>query len=58
MLDYPHLNDNCSKAPHLRVGSSCNMPGLAVEILNLLTTYLNLTIDIVKVTPYVPGLFN
>jgi hypothetical protein len=26
------------------------MPGMAVEVLNLITTYLNLTIDVIKVT--------
>jgi hypothetical protein len=31
------------------------MPGMAVEILSLITTYLNLTIDVVKVTPYMLG---
>jgi hypothetical protein len=34
------------------------MPGMAMEILTLITTYLNLTIDVVKVTPYAFGWSN
>jgi hypothetical protein len=49
MLDYPFANRNCSQ-PHFRVGSSCVIPGMAVEILKLITTYLNLTIDVIKNT--------
>jgi hypothetical protein len=51
MLNYPFTNANCSKVPHFRVGYTCFMPGMAVELLNLITAYLNLTIDVVKVTP-------
>jgi hypothetical protein len=50
MLTYPFVNPECSShIPRLRVGSSCQRPGMAIEILNLITAYLNLTIDVVKV---------
>src|ERR1700733_2202076 len=48
---YPWANVNCSRIPHFRVGSSCPMPGMAVEIIGLLTNYLNLTVDVAKVGP-------
>lgn len=49
MLNYPFVNPKCSHVPHFRVGPKCSLPGLTVEILQLLTTYLNLTIETVKV---------
>jgi hypothetical protein len=52
MLNYPYVNKTCSNPPHFRVGSTCSMPGMVVEFLNFITTYLNLTIDVVKVIPY------
>jgi hypothetical protein len=52
MPNYPAVTANCSIIPHFRVGSTCIMPGMAIEILNLITSYLNLTIDVVKVIPY------
>lgn len=58
MITYPFVNENCSHIPRLRVGSTCEMPGLTIEILNLITAYLNLTIDVVKVIPHVKGWSN
>ena len=55
---YPFVNGNCSRIPHFRVGSSCPMPGFAVEIIALLTNYLNLTVDVAKVGPNVEGSIN
>jgi hypothetical protein len=49
---YPWVNVNCSRIPHFRVGSSCPMPGMSVEIIALLTNYLNLTVDVTKVDSY------
>lgn len=54
MLNYPHANENCSRLPH-REGSSCQLPGIAVEIIQLIASYLNLTIDVIKVSPYISG---
>lgn len=58
MISYPFVNGNCSHIPRLRIGSSCLRPGMAIEILNLITTYLNLTINVVKVIPNVKGWTN
>jgi hypothetical protein len=58
MKDYPYVNKNCSRIPHFRVGSSCPMPGMAVEIIALLTNYLNLTVDVAKVRSHVNGWIN
>lgn len=44
------VNENCSRIPHFRVGSSCQMPGLFVEIIALMIEYLNLTVVIPKIT--------
>ena len=48
---YPLVNGNCSQ-PHFHVGSNCPMPELAVEIIALLTNYLNLTVDVAKMDSY------
>ena len=58
MEEYPFVNGNCSRIPHFRVGSSCPMPGMAIEIINLLTNYLNLTVDVAKVGPRIAGWIN
>lgn len=50
MPNYPFVNPKCPHMPHFRASSYCQMPGFAAEILYLLTTYLNLTIDVIKVT--------
>ncbi|KAI6219063.1 hypothetical protein M3Y95_01127100 [Aphelenchoides besseyi] len=53
MKDFPFFNAKCSHVNH-RVGSTCQFPGMTSEILNLIVTYLNLTMEVVKVSPFVP----
>lgn len=48
---YPSVNGNCSRLPSFHVTRGCPRPGLTVEILTLLTNYLNLTVD-AKIEPY------
>ncbi|KAI6231706.1 hypothetical protein M3Y95_00410000 [Aphelenchoides besseyi] len=55
MNEYPYINKNCSKSVHWRVGTTCLMPGLTVELLSLIADYLNLNIEVVKVIPRVPA---
>ncbi|KAI6190494.1 Guanylate cyclase [Aphelenchoides bicaudatus] len=43
---YPMVNAHCNKFPKLHVTKDCPMPGLAVEIIKLVTNYLNLTIEV------------
>jgi hypothetical protein len=56
MITAPFLNENCSGI-HYRPGPICESPGVAVELLYLITTYLNLTINKVKVIEHVTGIF-
>ncbi|KAI6231707.1 hypothetical protein M3Y95_00410100 [Aphelenchoides besseyi] len=56
MKDYPFMNPNCTL--HFRIGSTCENRGLAIEIVHLIANYLNLTVDVVRVSEYVPGWTN
>lgn len=59
MATYPFVNGDCSNIPRYRSGRSCQMPGLANELLMLITTYLNITINVVKTSrTAVPGWSN
>ena len=58
MEGYPMVNGNCPRVPNFHVSPGCPMPGMATEIIILLTTYLNLTIDVTKVGHMAPGWVN
>lgn len=45
----PWINWNCSRVPNFHVTPSCPRPGIIVEMIWLLTNYLNLTLDSKKV---------
>lgn len=42
---YPLVNGNCSRVPSFHVTRGCPRPGIFVEMLTLITNYLNLTVD-------------
>jgi hypothetical protein len=46
---YPFVNMDCPRFPTFHVSPGCQRPGIAIEIIKLLTSYLNLTIDVTKV---------
>jgi hypothetical protein len=54
MEDYPMVNGDCPRMPNFHVSPRCPRPGMAIEIIMLLTAYLNLTIDVAKVRKYEP----
>ncbi|KAI6172409.1 hypothetical protein M3Y98_00969800 [Aphelenchoides besseyi] len=57
MKAYPFFNENCTHPPHYRIGKTC-LSGIAVEIIGLIASHLNLTIDVVRVSDRVPGWIN
>lgn len=46
---YPFVIADCSRFPTFHATSRCQRPGIAIEIFNLLTNYLNLTIEVTAV---------